>query len=199
MSLFKFSFSGLFLSIGMYLLSSLQLSILFKRKKMIKFLSSVFFNALKPKVMLILCDSLKCLFLILIGFFVGGVHFLDVADIALIVLMGHYFPIWHKFYSNDKNFMAFILVSLVVDTLLGLSMIVTFLIALRQVHYYVIAIMSAMLIAFVHTLGSLFFHINYHSTFFFAFFSLVAFLRTSKHCLDIIAGRSLKKHAKLKL
>jgi len=199
MSLFDFSLPGVVFIFSLYLFASIQFSILCKRKKVIKFLSSVFFNVLTPKVMLILCDSLKCLFLILIGFFVGGVHFVDVADIALVVLMGHYFPIWHKFCSNDKNFMAFILVSLVVDTLLGLSMIVTFLIALRQVHYYVIAIMSAMLIAFLHTLGSLFLHINYHSAFFFAFFSFIAFLRTSKHCLDIIAGRSLKKHAKLKL
>lgn len=78
------------------------------------------------------------------------------------------------------------------DIVLGLTMIVTFLIALRQAKHFSIAIASAMIIAFSHCIIWLAFDMYNYKMMIFSLFSLIGLFKTGRIAIQAIENQSEK-------
>ena len=155
-------------------------------KKVEEKIKKIFKRDISERFLLKILDNLKCLFFVCLGAFLFNNKY--ITDITAIVAhLSSNFPIWHKFKSDNKNFISVIITGFVLDEITGISMLFAFLIGAKKSGYTSVAITSAMLAGIFKTAIHIFMFNNndYVEAVFFIFFGCLAISRNKKTLIYI--------------
>ena len=153
--------------------------------KVIKFFKR-FYSKFSFQMLFYAIDFLKCpLFVLLSAIFFFFFYIVDCT--AIISYLGHYFPLWHGFRSDNKNFISIIFTGFILDPITGIAMIFAFLLSARSFGYFSLSITSAMLVGMVKTVIHIMFFNNheYMECLYFLFFGCLSIYKNRKTLLHI--------------
>lgn len=160
--------------------------------KVIKF-NKIFYKKFSSTTFFTIIDYIKCPFFVLLSALIFQKTY--ITDLtAILSYFSHYFPIWHFFKSNTKNFISVIFTGFILDPITGLSMVITFLFSAKSFGYSSVATTSAMIVGMIKTIVHILFFKNkdYIEALFFIFFGCLAIYRNRK-AIRCICEKSVKK------